>query len=176
MTADLAAWLLADDGPIAEDEAWARSGGRAAGGEHWVWQCSECDTDITPDPSREEFLQCPRCESWRVAVRSRETYPTDSVGPLPTFVISYAEEQRSEAAGHVVRWDPARVLAECAAKRRIIEEHDNVNDGNCGTCVVGHWGYPTNGGASPARWPCPTLLALAQPYAGRPGWREEWKL
>lgn len=67
---------------------------------------------------------------------------------------------------HIARHDPARVLAEVAAKRRI----------------VAHIAIVT---LSPV--PIPTvppelvedynrlLRLLAQPYAGRPGWREEWR-
>lgn len=77
-------------------------------------------------------------------------------------------------ARHASGWSPARVLAEVAAKRRIIDEHPNVNDGDCGTCVHGRWGYPTHGGSDPQLWPCDTLRLLASVYAGRPGWRSEW--
>lgn len=59
-------------------------------------------------------------------------------------------------AVHIALHDPARVLAECAARRRIIALH----------------------GSGPPRVLSPieyaTLLALAQPYAGREGWRAEW--
>lgn len=59
------------------------------------------------------------------------------------------------------RFSAAWVLATVAALRRIVDEHPNVNDGDCGTCVVGLWGYPTHGGSRPENWPCPTLRALA---------------
>lgn len=67
------------------------------------------------------------------------------------------------------------LLADVDAKRRILDEHQNVNDGDCGTCVNGRWGYPTHGGSSPQPWPCTTLRLLALPYADRPGYRDEWR-
>ena len=67
---------------------------------------------------------------------------------------------------------PARVLAECAAKRRIIDEHHKVEEYAdpitfCSACG----GHPSHG----SDWPCYTLRLLALPYADRPGYREEWR-
>lgn len=83
--------------------------------------------------------------------------------------------ESDEDAAHVVRHDPARVLREIDAKRQLLDEHPDVNDGSCGTCVDGQWGYPTHGGSSPQRFPCRTLRLLALPYAGRPGYNEDWR-
>jgi hypothetical protein len=88
-----------------------------------------------------------------------------------------------EAWGHIARHDPSRVLAECAAKRAIIELHadgradlrypgDDLDDeiagmpAYCVRCEVDHQGE---------RWPCETLRLLAAPYADRPGFLEEWR-
>lgn len=68
----------------------------------------------------------------------------------------------------------ARLLAEVAAKRAVLDGHTDFEGHGCTTCVVGDWGYPERGGSRPEAWPCWTVLAVAQPYAGRPGWREEW--
>lgn len=92
---------------------------------------------------------------------------SDSLASRPMVA---AGGQRDET--HIVRWNPARVLAECAAKRAIIAEHpidmDAIEPG-CRTCDSDSendvWG---NG-------PCATLRALAQPYADRPDFREEWR-
>lgn len=76
---------------------------------------------------------------------------------------------------------PARVLAECEAKRRIVEEHPPTDpidrDGTCycqrclgqGTDV----GYPDEW--VQAWHPCPTLRLLAAIYADHPDYREEWR-
>jgi hypothetical protein len=78
-------------------------------------------------------------------------------------------------AEHMARHDPARALAEVDAKRQIIEQHPDVNDGDCGTCVRGLWGYPTNGGSTIEPWPCPTLRLLALPYADHPDYQQDWQ-
>jgi hypothetical protein len=66
-------------------------------------------------------------------------------------------------------WGPGRIRAECEAKRRIVEEHRPTRDGLCCGCCwlqdLGSW----------EPYPCPTLRALALPYAERPDYRQEWK-
>lgn len=72
-------------------------------------------------------------------------------------------EPEADANGaHIARHDPARVLAECEAKRRIVEWHD---------CEPEHvWGC----GACTHDRPC-VLALLALPYADHPDYREEWR-
>ncbi|MGW6210967.1 DUF6221 family protein [Streptomyces sp. NPDC055109] len=78
---------------------------------------------------------------------------------------------------HIAEHDPARALREIEAKRELLDEHQDVNDGYCGTCVEGEWGYPTHGGSSAQRFPCRTLRLLATVYRDRPGYRAgEWAL
>jgi len=80
---------------------------------------------------------------------------------------------------HFLDYD--RILAECEAKRRIVERH-HVREvsPSCAECggytatadsVSGivHHGY-----AIP--WPCPTLKFLVLPYADHPSYRPEWAL
>jgi hypothetical protein len=57
---------------------------------------------------------------------------------------------------HIARWDPARVLAECKAKRAIVE----------GMAPFG----PIDDIAAPE-----ILGILAEPYADHPDYREEWR-
>jgi hypothetical protein len=80
------------------------------------------------------------------------------------------------ATTHIARWDSARVLAECAAKRAVVELHyvqgyddEDLNDMGYGCAECG-WSaeYSDRGG-----W-CPTLRLLAQPYRDRDGYRQEW--
>lgn len=78
-------------------------------------------------------------------------------------------------ADRTIMVTPDRVLAEIAAKRASAALHPDVNDGNCGTCVLGQWGYPTHGGSTPSAWPCATLKALALSYAGHEDYDEEWR-
>lgn len=59
---------------------------------------------------------------------------------------------------HIARHDPARVLAEVATKRRMVERHrvcDDVWFGDVSTC--------------------PDMRDLAAPYADHPDYREEWR-
>lgn len=79
-----------------------------------------------------------------------------------------------EAAPHIARHDPARVLRDVAAKRRILEAHDS--DG-AHECVDGpefgdwslrspHIGWEVN---------CLTLRLLALPYDQHEDYRDEWR-
>jgi hypothetical protein len=70
--------------------------------------------------------------------------------------------------------DPV-VLADLDAKLAVIDEHQDVNDGDCSTCVDGRWGYPTHGGSSPQTHPCRTLRHLAVPFAAHPDYDERWR-
>lgn len=75
---------------------------------------------------------------------------------------------------HIARHDPARVLAECEAKRRIVEEHSDGGKDWDGQRFV-HWCRRCAGRRGHEPWPCPTLRALALPYADHPDYRQEWR-
>lgn len=126
MTADLAAWLVADDGPIADDERVAN----AALARTRRWPKGDA-------PWENAALQA-------------------SIDPGPAGVLA-----RMAAFG-----DPARVLGECAAKRQVIAEClDRLLSSDAEN-------FPDDLAPDLAGR---ILRALAQPYAGRPGWREEWR-
>jgi len=72
-------------------------------------------------------------------------------------------EHDVQSGWHVVRWHPARVLAECEAKRRIVEEHEG--DGQLCTGLIDRDDSRA----------CLTLRYLATVYADAPGFREEWR-
>lgn len=66
---------------------------------------------------------------------------------------------------------PARVLAEADAKRRVVAlheaaDHEYAEGPVCLSCDQG----------GPLPYPCPTVRLLALPYADHPDYREEWKL
>jgi hypothetical protein len=75
------------------------------------------------------------------------------------------------------RFDPARVLAQCAAHRAIVEAHPittevvgyghRTHDFGCVTCH--DWDGVTSGLGY-----CPTLRALASVYADHADYRPEW--
>ncbi|HET6868922.1 MAG TPA: DUF6221 family protein [Solirubrobacteraceae bacterium] len=62
-------------------------------------------------------------------------------------------EMTWDSAEHIARWQPARVLAECEAKRALLRWYGDGSD-------VGDGGQ--------------FLCLLAVPYADREGFREEW--
>jgi hypothetical protein len=72
--------------------------------------------------------------------------------------------------------DPRRVLAECEAKRRIVDLHQDYGCTAAGTeghetCGDREWCYTCGEGSS---HPCDTLTALALPYADHPDFRDFW--
>lgn len=69
---------------------------------------------------------------------------------------------------HFARHDPARVLAECEAKRRIVEAHGPYRMASLGYCS-------SCGDVPQVAYPCPTLRALAAIYADHPDYRVEWR-
>jgi len=80
-----------------------------------------------------------------------------------------AGQATNENAAHIARHDPARVLAECAAKRAIIEEHywrSEEGHRGCGLCNYNRdYGWEETG-------PCKTIRALAAVYADHPEYQE----
>jgi hypothetical protein len=142
---DLVTWLRAQ---LDEDERVARDA--SAGGR---WRYSDGDS---------VGAWTLYDEHWAIA--GLTTYDTESY--------NYAERMpavrspgyvNADANGaHIARWDPARVLAEVDAKRRIldwlilIEQHLREND---------IYDMDIE----------PQLKALALPYADQPGYLEEWR-
>lgn len=84
----------------------------------------------------------------------------------PPSGVGFAQGGFGEAAARMIVTYavPRRVLAECAAKRQIIALHDVDPD----------TGVDEECSEIEHNWPCPTIRFLMQPYAGRPGWQEEW--
>jgi hypothetical protein len=75
-----------------------------------------------------------------------------------------ASTTSDDSEAHIKRHDPARVLAEVAAKRALLEECADTFELNSGEAVN-----------SESVWLAEAIVkAMAQPLAGRPGWREEW--
>lgn len=146
--ADLAAWLLAQ---IAEDERVCRLG-----------QPYTTREDRFPDDLPETD------EGWAKLSEMEETH---------TLAIHTAQCGYSmlEMSGDCTCGVPARVLAECAAKRGIVELHghqtERMVDGPIEACT--ECGSTDD---SPVDWPCRTLRLLAQPYVSRPGFDPAWKV
>ncbi len=148
---DLTDWLTAQ---IEADEAAAR----AADGPHW----RPGDGNISEgglyaldgDGSNEA--------GWAIAwfelgwANRRD----DGTKQLPAF--SQLERHAHQNSIHAARWDPARALAECAAKRDMIAQ--------CRAMIA--TGERADGGAD--QYAHGILHLLAAPYTDRPGYRPEW--
>ena len=142
---DLASWLLEQ---IAEDERKARA--------------AHCDRTEIDRLSRQPVRTVKDDGVWTVGEHAMDECEVEGIG-----IHVYGEGGHThEQAEHIATWDPARVLAECEAKRRIIDWHRG-----------GH--YCTDLGNMESWYlreePCPTLRALALPVADRPGYLEEWR-
>lgn len=175
----LVEFLLARFG---EDEAVARDAiDPERPGTHWQWKIPG-----GADPDGPLWL------------RTVEEFPTASgVGPLPAFPLGYeVTADSSRAMPHIARHDPARVLAECASKRQIIEAYvpdgtdphpgqpctNNVEDdpdgeeyaelkqwGEAGACVRHLAAWATRHHSERV------LKLLALPYAGHSDFDETWR-
>lgn len=91
--------------------------------------------------------------------------------PLLDLIILPRRWGKRSMAEHINAWLPQRARAECDSKRRIIQLHA-VRSG-----TGGDWNTdpPALCNEDSDLYPCPTLCLLAEPYAGRPGYREEWQ-
>jgi dienelactone hydrolase len=120
-------------------------------------------------------------EDEQVAMRAANLYPDEpgresrdwSDGKVVLLVDDGVPDQVVDRLDqHVCRQDPKRTIAEVEAKRLILAEHTcacpNPDCRDCGACSGDHHADPT-----PA--PCRTLRLLALPYAGEPGYREDWR-
>jgi hypothetical protein len=104
----------------------------------------------------------PPVKSWR----SSGNCVYDAGMPDDVAALNVAQSEWDEVAAHVALHDPARVLAEVDAKRRLLVLHPYAGllsaPESCESCAV------TPG-------PCPTLRLLALPHAGHPDFRDEWR-
>ena len=86
--------------------------------------------------------------------------------------VEYAYDKVELDQRHAIRHNPARVLAEVDAKRRIVDECaywiDKIN-----TSGTDKYPYPNLAERGEVVLPVLTLLAL--PYADHPDYRDEWR-
>lgn len=98
-------------------------------------------------------------------------------GAYPHFGETAAEEcvemAKSEGCAaegyrHLRRWLPDRVLADCEAKRKVVELHSE-NDTTPSRYELECWNCRED-------YPCTTLRLLAPVYASHPDYREAWRI
>jgi hypothetical protein len=65
-----------------------------------------------------------------------------------------------QTADHIARWDPARVLDECASKRWIVEECRDLDEVHDSPDAIARAGS--------------VLRLMAKVYRSHPGYRPEW--
>ncbi|MFE5958897.1 DUF6221 family protein [Streptomyces rubiginosohelvolus] len=75
----------------------------------------------------------------------------------------------SESADHIATNDPADVIADLDAKLAIVNRHTACGTGN-GYCDDGGHGWDDSEGGG-----CADLADLAQPFAGHPDYKDEWR-
>ena len=123
---------------IAEDEAAARSA--IGAGPHW-----EPMTEETPDGEN-------------------IYYTVEVVGVLDSAILDLRSSRADgrAQADHIARHDPARVLAECAAKRAIVKMHPVDAD----PCDAHDSMFKSIA--------CDTVRALASAYKDHRGYQKEW--
>lgn len=113
----------------------------------------------------------------------REDYEFVAINTPPPEVVEIAGAGFDGTGGihgerfaeHIARHDPARVLAETAAKRAILELHGGaLVPASC--CAREMEGYSVIEWYDARTDPCPTLRALAAPYAEHPDFKPEWRI
>lgn len=110
---------------IEQDILWATEASRrdsdsfAKDGAHWQWIDPETDEVVELKPMLTEYVGGP--DVLRVSLRSMEHWPTERCGPLPQFALHAAEEVPTAVGGHIVRHDPARVLADLRGRLKTVQ-------------------------------------------------------
>jgi len=143
---------------ISEDEAVARAAVGNDGPPTWLQDDTDGVYGARPDVDWDEV-----CQSHTYGVPNECDFNPTACGISMTDdpVLEHAR------ARHIARHDPARVLAECAAKRHILDDHAPFYAGSdlCG----GHDGRHT-------LEQCDLRRAMASVYADHPDFQEEWRV
>jgi len=115
---------------------------------------------------------------WRATYGRQVEEPEPGHLVTPEDEYAHSDEPPDAIALHIARHDPARVLADCAARRAIVELHvgsaehgyGSVTGLACVVCVK----YHADMDCENESWPCLTLRHLAAPYASDSDFDEAW--
>jgi hypothetical protein len=151
---------------IAEDEAAAR----AATPGPWRWDHTPAEGWGHQPPDLVTVAREER--SYTLNNGEVRTY----TAPVGTIISSWGHDADGVTvddrdADHIALHNPARVLAECEAKRRIVEAHGPATtsgDYPC-RCEYDDWSNENPDG------PCDTLCHLATVYSDHPDYRDDWR-
>lgn len=175
MTVDIREFL---EQRLTEDELWAKAASAPASyraderpvppaGTHWTWAVGENWTPYRVDPLEEYVGE--GAGEYSSSLVTVEQWPWRS-GPAgrtsPNKVLA-TEEVASGVGGHIVRHDPARVLRDVEAKRRILAAYvddDRVRFGAFESCSD----------SCPATVLDEVLKLLALPYGQHPDYQSGW--
>lgn len=126
---------------LAKDEQWALAcnrpyeyadeGSKAPdSGVRWRWIAGENWETVEPDPVTMEMIEGPGGDH-RARLATVEEWPStltlrgeQDTRMMPRTYAGSVEEMDPSAAGHIIRHDPARVLRQVAAHRRILDEYE----------------------------------------------------
>lgn len=113
---------------------------------------------------------------WRPGEEHDDVIAVDDITVAEGFALS--GRQLRATVDHIACHDPARVLAEVDAKRRLVELHSTPHTVVDGFCVE-EGGPCTHRGEDECtlcgETPCATLRLLALPYAGHADYDEAWR-
>lgn len=103
--------------------------------------------------------------------------PEDHDGRIVRHLLS---DEANANGVHIARHDPARVLAECEAKRRIVQMHRPSGEFDSDACILCQWDIDCEAPRADhhdgaGSFPCDTVKVLAAIYSDHPEWRDEWR-
>jgi hypothetical protein len=106
--------------------------------------------------------------------------PKSSAYPIVASLAGWGVDDLAEGrTEHIARHDPARVLAEVAARRRRLERHrpevTEYYDRHGQIATFTACEICGNGGNTDDAWPCVELLDDAAPFAGHEDYNESWR-
>ncbi|MFI0484730.1 DUF6221 family protein [Actinomadura sp. 9N215] len=143
----------------ADNRTRPNGGPDSSGDERWQWVETHSGERLRLGRYPNDRLEGP------VSLRSVDEYPLRSrYGYGPHHVLDTSNVDVNVAL-HMARHSPARVVAEVAVKRRLLELHSRMN----GTGVCQACGERVREGG------CMTLRLLATPYSDHPAYRTTWR-